>query len=281
MISEEQKRFFEVFGFLCLRRHFTEQEMQRLRAKAEYILDQDLQGQSAPLAERQQVNGFVERDSDLASLIEDDRVYEIAEATLGKNFVWIGSDGNRYLGDTGWHPDGSNFDYTRIKFLFYLDSLQRNTGALRVIPGSHLPMFHSILFPLIQRSDSSITAYGVRAPKRHDPNASGFGCASFDIPSVAIETNPGDMVIFNQNIWHSSFGGRPGRLMFTMSFGECPRNEEDLTYLRTMYEGQLRHIKERQFTTASHVYGNTFLSGAWGPRIAEISRTLRSLEPPE
>ncbi len=121
--------------------------------------------------------------------------------------------------------------------------------------------------PLAQRDAAAITAYGVRAPKRPDPDASGFGCRSSQVPSLAIETSPGDLVVFNQNIWHSSFHGLPGRRMFTLSFGELPRNEEDIDFLRAMYSGQLKHITERQYTSVDYVYGNEFLSGFWGSEL--------------
>ena len=49
----------------------------------------------------------------------------------------MGSDGNLYAGDTGWHWDGWHRDITHIKMAFYLDPVARDTGCLRVIPGSH------------------------------------------------------------------------------------------------------------------------------------------------
>ncbi len=118
MITFEQKQYFQTFGFLIFPQTFSPSEMIALTDRAECIWQADLKGCSSSLPERQQINGFVEKHRELALLIEDDRIFKVAEELLGKDFVWIGSDGNRYIGDTGWHPDGSNFSYARIKFLF-------------------------------------------------------------------------------------------------------------------------------------------------------------------
>ena len=61
----------------------------------------------------------------------------------------MGSDGNYYVGDTAWHPDGlGEYLYGRIKVSFYLDGVQADTGCLRVIPGSHRQQLHEALRPL-------------------------------------------------------------------------------------------------------------------------------------
>ena len=43
--------------------------------------------------------------SDL-SLIDDPRIHALATTLLGDDFNYMGSDGNYYVGDTGWHSDG-------------------------------------------------------------------------------------------------------------------------------------------------------------------------------
>ena len=39
-----------------------------------------------------------------------------------------------------------------------------------------------------------------------------------DVPCVALETQPGDLVAFNHNLMHASFGGGTRRRMFTLNF---------------------------------------------------------------
>ena len=74
------------------------------------------------------------------ALLDDPRILAIAKTLLGDDFNYMGSDGNFYVGDTRWHSDGGHKleDPMHIKIAFYLDPLTRDTGALRVIPGSHL-----------------------------------------------------------------------------------------------------------------------------------------------
>ena len=70
----------------------------------------------------------------LCTLLDDARVLGIAGAILGDDFNYAGGDGDFWVGDTPWHPDGNYPDLFAIKFAFYLDPLTRDTGCLRVLP---------------------------------------------------------------------------------------------------------------------------------------------------
>ncbi len=90
---------------------------------------------------------FIDQRPRLCALLDDARIAGIGESLLGADFNYLVSDGNYYTGDTTWHtdsswqPDGSfHTGHCKIlKIAFYLDAVSRNTGALRVIPGSHCP----------------------------------------------------------------------------------------------------------------------------------------------
>ena len=82
---------------------------------------------------------FIDQTARLCALLDDARILGIATSLLGDDFNYMGSDGNYYVGDTGWHSDGWHSNFTHIKIALYLDPLTRDTGAIRVIPGSHLP----------------------------------------------------------------------------------------------------------------------------------------------
>jgi hypothetical protein len=47
-----------------------------------------------------------------------------------------------------------------------------------------------------------------------------WGVAPNEVPAIAVETNPGDIVVFWHNTKHSAFGGSQRRRMFTMNFYE-------------------------------------------------------------
>ena len=48
--------------------------------------------------------------------------------------------------------------------------------------------------------------------------------------SIAVETNPGDIVIFNHDLYHASFGGGSRRRMFTMNCTRQAKTSEDIKF---------------------------------------------------
>ena len=81
---------------------------------------------------------FIDQHEYLCGLLDDPRIEGIGSALLGDDFNYTGSDGNYYVGDTRWHSDGyRDKKYVSLKMAFYLDPVTRDTGCLRVVPGSH------------------------------------------------------------------------------------------------------------------------------------------------
>jgi hypothetical protein len=81
---------------------------------------------------------FPDESEYLSSLLDDPRIHDIAASILGDDFNYTSGDGNLYVGDTQWHSDGYlGSRIPSIKMAFYLDPLTSDTGAVRVIPGSH------------------------------------------------------------------------------------------------------------------------------------------------
>ena len=160
MLTTEQKAHFETFGFIVMRQAFSPREMEDIGREFDDVLTQDRKGLPFSGEKRQAVMGCIEKRPLLTRLLDDDRIYLPIEQLLGRGFIWNGSDGNLYVGDTQWHPDGSEHDYGRIKVAFYLDPVTRDTGCLRVVPGSHRPPLHDNLEPLSLQRESAATPYG-------------------------------------------------------------------------------------------------------------------------
>ena len=255
MLTEQQKAYFETFGFLVFRGLYTPDEVETITAEADSILDEDRGGKPFDGAARQAVLRFVERRPFLSTMPPDDRIYESIEDLLGPGFYWIGGDGNLYVGDSQWHPDSSgndeDFDFDRIKVALYLDPVDVDTGCLRVIPGSHKIDLHKKLEPLrhLRRAQRDV---GGKSMSKEEQKTSGvvsdfddapFGVESPDLPYFALKSDPGDVVFFNQRLWHSSFGGKTGRRMFTMNFAVRPESEQQLSLARNMYQGTLDYLK--------------------------------------
>ncbi len=262
MLTEEQIAHFETFGFVVRRRCFSTSEMEEISDAFDEVLAEDRRGEAFDGKARQAVLGFIEKRPLLSGLVEDDRIYLPLEQLLGPGFVWMGSDGNLYVGDTGWHPDGSVLDYECIKVALYLDPVMKDSGCLRVIPGSHRLPLHDALDPLRQQ--------------RHDPDEKAFGTDGRDIPSYPLESQPGDVVFFDQSLWHSAFGGKTGRRMFTMNFGAQPSKDENIEYLIRVYQSDLKHVENMQYTQSARVYEDAFLYSD-SPRIKGIVGKLVEL----
>ena len=244
MLSAEQVLHFETFGFVIVRQAFSPEETAKISREFDEVLEDDRSGRVFDGAKRQSIIGFIERRPGLTHLVETDLVYEAMEQLLGPGFVWIGSDGHLYIGDTAWHADSPSQSYRRIKVAIYLDPVQKETGCLRVVPGSHRPPLHDELAALDGVKD-----------RTHSP----FGVAASEVPSFPLESQPGDVVMFDQNTWHASFGGKTGRRMLALSFAEAPVLPEHEASLRKMYNANLEFTRTDQITQTGRVYEDSFL----------------------
>ena len=217
-LTEQQMRTFETFGFLafaglladCIDEIVEEFEaVWRRHGGGHHGRPHDGERRSCLVP-------FIDQSERLSALIDDPRIHDIVTSLLGEDFNYAGSDGNYYAGDTRWHSDGWNPGRPMsIKLALYLDPLTRDTGALRVIPGS-------------QRAGEP---YADLLQERVGDSAAEWGLDGRDLPALALETRPGDVLCFNHNTKHAAFGGGGRRRMFTIN---CHRRypEERLDELR-------------------------------------------------
>lgn len=217
--TPQQKEFFDVFGFL----HFPGllkdsvgwilEEFETV-FKLHSIFHEETKRTMCPVT-------FVDQTTKFCTLLDDPRICSIAAGVMGPDFQYEGGDGNFYSGDSQWHSDtiqeiGFYKHVLHVKFAFYLEPLTRSTGAIRVIPGSHLPKdrFTEGLAHCIYEG----------------------GLPGHEIPALAVETNPGDLIIFNHNLKHASFGGGKRRRMFTMNMCANPVTPEERAEVRKEFE---------------------------------------------
>ncbi len=151
---------------------------------------------------------FIDQSEYLASLIDDPRIDGIFASLLGDDYNYLGSDGNFYVGDTGWHSDTDWSGRMRgkpprvfYKLARYLDPVAATSGALRVIPGSHRynDRFAEDMQNTLRNSQEKL------------------GIPGNKVPAISLDSAPGDVVVFNQNTKHSSWGGNNRRRMFTIN----------------------------------------------------------------
>ena len=251
-LSEQQHNFFETFGYLGFPGLMADRAAEIDRAFEGVWGERGggHNGQPHAGTARSCIVPFIDQSAVLSSLLDDPRIHGIATALLGEDFNYMGSDGNYYVGDTRWHSDGWHPAIRHIKIAFYLDPLTAQTGALRVIPGSHRlgEGFADHLQGTIRQSDA---LWGIDGPA---------------VPAIALETKPGDVLCFNHNTKHAAFGGGQARRMFTINL--CQRYpEENLPQLRDYISGAARFWIER-------VYGPQMVGTATPQRMRHLEQVM-------
>jgi phytanoyl-CoA dioxygenase PhyH len=198
---------FRAFGYVVLRGLFDQREVAELTGEVTRELTAAF-GVIGAAPDTGGVSGdylplTVDRAPLSQALMADDpRLYQGAAALLDSPVVPTPPIGTCFTSNAGWHTDQG----PAIGGLKYLAHLQPRTaadGALRVIPGSHEPGFTARL----------------RAYWRLDPATQGF--AGWPVPCVALETAPGDVIAFDEHLWHSSSGGER-RLAWTVEYLPWP-----------------------------------------------------------
>ena len=224
MLTSGQIAHYETFGFLILRQLFSAEESATVKREAEEIFEEFRAANYFDGHMWEAVQPFLERKPFLSMIPEDDRIYNIGVDLLGPDFILEGTEGNLQMGDTPWHGGVPKEDVpSHIKIAFYADPLTRETGCLRVVPGSH--------------NVSSPDLLSVLRDRNYEADFMPFGISPSDVPSFAIESQPGDVVVFTENLLHASFGGRDGRHQHALSFMANPRTDAEVASVRSLYEG--------------------------------------------
>ena len=221
MITAQQKAQFEAFGVLFQRQAFSQDEIEDVIREAEEVLERDRGGRPRGQDERQGMAPFVELSPKLSRLAEDDRIYGTVAQLLGSDLIWAGSEGNVTVNSfIRWHadrPGESQLGYDRVKVMIYLDPVTADHGALRIIPGSHRMPLNKDLDILTQ--------------VHQDVHAKPFGVEGPDLPGFPLESNPGDVVFFNHNLYHAMYNGWAGRRYIALKYAENPVGPGDVETL--------------------------------------------------
>ena len=197
-LSQTQLRFFHTFGYLLLSGRFSE-DIGEIGNAFDQVMAAPDNG-SVPLAYsdggRSMVPCMLDQHPTLNALKSDPRITAIADSIIGDGWVYAESAGDLLECETTWHRDtyGTPLTQFSIKLLFYMEPLTASTGALRVMPGTHY--FRGGYVKDVLR--------GQGFPDRMQET---FGVAADTIPAVAVETNPGDVVVLNFRTVHASFAG--------------------------------------------------------------------------
>jgi hypothetical protein len=164
----------------------------------------------------------------------------VAEELLQRGVLPGRAKGTRYFGDTSWHRD-SELDIASLGCLAYLDRVTAGTGALQILPFSH-------------------TNRTVGLPEA--------GWHS----TVAIDTAPGDVIVFDEHLVHGSSGGGQRR-QWRADFVIDPAGSE----IDAVREWFAQSVPDRRLDPGYHAglypsYGEYWRSRytTWATRLAEL-----------
>lgn len=206
-LTQQSKRFFGTFGYLVLP-GLLRDDIAWITQEFEAVFRD--RGVVHDSTKRSVIVPFIDQRERFCALLDHPSIEGLGSGLLGEDFNYLGGDGNYYTGDTSWHSDGFHRLGKFLKVALYLDPVMRDTGCLRVIPGSHR-------VELEQNWDARQARNSLEL----------WGIEQREVPSVALESQPGDVVAFNHNLMHASFGGGTRRRMFTLNLcRHCETAEE-------------------------------------------------------
>ena len=218
-LSEAQIQHFEVFGFLVRRQLFSSEEVARMNEEFDRRLA-SVRRETDPEGKRI-FNNWPNRNPEtpfIAGLLEDPRIYIPAEQLTGEDSVPVNSNANSYGTNSTWHADTNDHHLCVIKNVMYLQPTTADHGALRVIPGSHKNPLHEDLLHI-----------GLEVEENNEHKfLEKSGMRGEEIPCYIFESNPGDIITFNELTWHAAFGGYRDRRTCTFNFSRNPKTPEEI-----------------------------------------------------
>lgn len=206
-MTPEELQHFRAFGFVVLRGAV---DGAKLRDEVISVLP------SAPptttgVALVQYAPMMTNRTPESLALL--DRFEPAARELCGGDVFPLRVKGMRYFGETGWHVD-SERPIASVGFAAYLDPLDGDTGALRVLPGSHTGSYAK-----------AVAEHVARTAARD----------AFALPGVPLSTNPGDVIVFDEHLWHASARGNE-RLQWRVDYVRMPTSDEGRAITRAYLE---------------------------------------------
>ena len=125
----------------------------------------------------------------------------VASAILQAPVLPSRAKATTYRGSTKWHRD-SDSSLKSVGFLFYLEPVDAENGALRVLPGSHWADYAAAIEPYVTTAEV--------------------------LPGVAIPTLPGDAIALDERLFHASAGGDERRQWRVDFVADLPGTDQAL-----------------------------------------------------
>jgi hypothetical protein len=226
MLSEEQIEYFNIFGMIILRNILSKEEVWKLNVEWDAKLTTTTDGGDPKKKYIMSWPNLGPETPYTGSLLEDPRVNEIVESIYPNGYYGISCNSVSKAGETPWHSDSDIPLFQGVKVVTYLQKLNGDNGALRVIPGSHRYPLHDE----IKKNKLWNPGVSLKGKKKVDDTSADTngGLAISEVPAFICATNPGDLIVFDLRVWHASTGGSNDRRLLSMNFiKQATRPEED------------------------------------------------------
>jgi len=191
MFTKQQVLHYKTFGYVIMRNVFSKDEIKVMETEFETAMKRE-----EVFTPKQGENSFgvhvmVGNDTPfVASLTEDERLYQPSKQVFGEDVVLQEWQGYQYsmINGTFWHCNDGDPTLGRYRYGAryqwpVFEPVRADTGALRILPGSHLREFQWEL----RKADNAGLLNDIG-----------------NVGSVVCEAELGDVVAFDTRVYHAS-----------------------------------------------------------------------------
>jgi hypothetical protein len=239
-VDKAAVQFFNTFGFLKIPGFFTE-EIREISNEFDSMMKEKFGDTSA---ERNYLYPqFIDNSRKLSELLTLPKLSTLIGALMGKDFVYKGSDGNIFSASTGWHRDYL-IRTKSCKMLVYLEENEENTGALRVIPGTHFvddAYSNFIGSALTWPEPAHMGGFDEKGVFGTGHSPQQFGQNSL-LPQTVVRNSPGDIIIFNHNLVHCTNASAVPRRRRLMGLHFCVNPKTALKEMDEETQNEIRTL---------------------------------------
>jgi hypothetical protein len=246
MTLSERAARFRCFGYETLVQFVDETDVAALRAEVSACLDDACPDPDAMLTGSagnlfRYVPTMSARTPHALTLVK--RLSFVAEELLVGPVLPSRAKATIYRGGTRWHRD-SELSIESVGFALYLEPLAAKNGALQVLPGSHGATYGAAVADVLR--------------------------GGAVVPGVAVPTLPGDLIAFDERLFHASAGGSWRRQWRVDFVADRPGTD---AALRAYFSGQYSPDWDAGYDVDAHPsHGEAFraLDARWDARLAEL-----------
>jgi hypothetical protein len=302
-LTASEINYFKMFGFLKIKNVFSRFELSMLKSNFDTAYEKYFNQSISRIILNSVVKGrtymvpsFADNDNKILELFSDRGFFDVATSLLGPNVQYWGSDGSLFSYNSLWHRDTATLG-RRCKINIYLNSGSENSGAFRVIPGSHhLGDEYTNMLGAACAWPSAANKGGLNE-KGYLPNTKSPSHSIWkrlildrdcpDIPHHIVDFKQGDALIFDDRTLHcvyAPFLPKPRRLI-TMLFTEMANTDRrhvssDINFSADAINNEVSALKQMECNQYSvNAYPENLINFMKGRDMSNMVSMLKDYKP--